>query len=79
MSLASPVGPSGAELHQRIVAALAEDHAEEDATTHSTVPAGQSMRGRIVARGDGVVCGDGVSTCGEPVLARRLYMEDKIK
>ena len=75
MSLASPVGPSGAELHQRIVAALAEDHAEEDATTQSTVPAGQSMRGRIVARGDGVVCGRDVLAAVFHVLDAEVSVE----
>lgn len=46
-----------------VLAALREDHAQEDATTLATVPAGQRMRARIVTRQPGIVCGFGVVEC----------------
>ena len=45
------------EIHDYIRRALAEDIGSGDVTTDTIVPAGASLRGRIVAKQDGVVAG----------------------
>ncbi len=52
MSPALPV-----EIHDYIRCALAEDIGSGDVTTDTIVPAGASLRGRIIAKQDGVVAG----------------------
>jgi len=56
-------GLTRADIRPLVLAALREDHAEEDATTRATVPAGQQMRTRIVARQAGIACGSDVLAC----------------
>lgn len=51
------------DIHPLVVAALREDHAEEDATTLATVGEAQRMRARILARDSGIVCGGSVVEC----------------
>jgi nicotinate-nucleotide pyrophosphorylase (carboxylating) len=45
------------EILAAIRAALAEDIGPGDATTNSIVPAEAAMRGRIIAKQDGVIAG----------------------
>ena len=46
-----------AEISRSIIRALEEDIGSGDVTTNTIVPAGASLRGRIVAKQDGVVAG----------------------
>ena len=67
-------------LHELIRRALAEDGAEADITTLSTVPPGQEAHGVIVTRQAGVIAGLGVAVetfhIFDPQIQRDLRVED---
>ncbi|MEO7520772.1 MAG: carboxylating nicotinate-nucleotide diphosphorylase [Gemmatimonas sp.] len=54
-SLQFPLSPADTTAHVR--GALDEDHAFHDVSTLATVVSSRHVRGAIVARGDGVICG----------------------
>ena len=49
--------PDAAALREAIARALAEDRVSQDVTTLATVPPGQSGRGSLLIKQDGVLCG----------------------
>ena len=49
--------PDAAALREAVARALAEDRVSQDVTTQATVPPGQSGRGSLLIKQDGVLCG----------------------
>ena len=49
--------PDAAALSEAVARALAEDRVSQDVTTLATVPPGQSGRGSLLIKQDGVLCG----------------------
>lgn len=66
------------EIHDYIRRALAEDIGSGDVTTDTIVPAGASLRGRIVAKQDGVVAGLEVAHQVMLALSDRVTFVPKI-
>ena len=58
--------------------ALAEDIGSGDVTTDSIVPAGASLRGRIIAKQDGVVAGLAIANEVFRTLNREITFESKV-
>ncbi|HJT56342.1 MAG TPA: nicotinate-nucleotide diphosphorylase (carboxylating), partial [Ktedonobacteraceae bacterium] len=59
--------------------ALAEDGAESDITTLSTVPAGQQARASIIARKEGIIAGLEVAIATFQELDPRIAVEQLVK
>src|SRR6476661_6920530 len=61
-----------AEISRYIIRALEEDIGPGDVTTNTIVPVGASLRGRIVAKKDGVVAGVEIAKQVMLVLSREV-------
>src|SRR5215216_1503373 len=67
------------EIHDYIRRALEEDIGSGDVTTDSIVPAGASLRGRIVAKQDGIVAGLAVAEEVFHTLDSSITFEAKVE
>lgn len=67
------------EISHCITRALEEDIGSGDVTTNSIVPAGASLRGRIVAKQDGVVAGLDVASEVFRALSNEIMFDAKVK
>ncbi|MHB9154267.1 MAG: carboxylating nicotinate-nucleotide diphosphorylase [Endomicrobiales bacterium] len=59
--------------------ALAEDDARNDVTSHALVPPGKALRGRFIAKDDGVISGLEVAKQVFAALDRRCRMRSRLK
>ena len=67
------------EISHCITRALEEDIGSGDVTTNSIVPAGASLRGRIIAKQDGVVAGLDVAREVFRALSNEIMFDAKVK